>query len=66
MFHHHPVDARRMLRHTAAACLSAWALVSAMPAGAQNFPTKPVRMIVPNGPGSPTDLVARLLGRQAG
>lgn len=32
------------------------------PAAAQNFPAKPVRMIVPLAPGGSTDLLARLIG----
>ncbi len=53
MQRHQYSDSRRRLKHTAAVCLSAFVLVSAMPAAAQNFPVRPVRMIVPNGPGSP-------------
>lgn len=66
MFRHQHSDSRRRSKRVAAVCLSAFALVSAMPAAAQNFPVRPVRMIVPNGPGSPTDLVARLLGGKLG
>jgi tripartite-type tricarboxylate transporter receptor subunit TctC len=49
-----------------AACLAACAaaLVVATPAGAQGFPTKPIRFIVPFGAGSATDQLARLLGEQ--
>jgi len=44
---------RRMI--LAAACLFA------VPAGAQNFPTRPVQIVVPFSAGGPTDAVARLI-----
>jgi len=36
-------------------------IMVAMPAQAQDFPTKPVTLIVPYGAGGPTDIAARLL-----
>ena len=40
------------------------ALALAVPwAGAQSYPDRPVRMIVPFPPGSATDLVARVVGQ---
>jgi tripartite-type tricarboxylate transporter receptor subunit TctC len=40
----------------------AFAFLHALPARAQDWPSKPVRMIVPTGAGSAPDVIARLLG----
>ena len=43
-----------------AGCIIA-AITAAQPAYAQVWPTRPIRLIVPTGPGSATDVMARLL-----
>src|SRR5689334_25279557 len=35
-------------------------------AGAQNYPAKPVRVIVPAGPGDSCDILSRLIGQKVG
>ena len=42
------------------------ALAWAMPVSAQDYPSKPIRIIAPFGPGTATDTVARVIGNEIG
>ena len=46
--------------------LVAIAVAWSLPAWAQDFPSKPIRIIAPFGPGTATDTVARVIGNEIG
>ena len=53
----------RITRHALAAVAGVVAL-TACPAGAQGYPVKPIRLIVPLAPGGPSDILARTMGQK--
>ena len=52
-----------MHRYTLRLCAAVCAALS-WGAHAQNYPTKPVRIVVPFAPGGTTDFIARVLGKR--
>lgn len=55
------------IKRTAPACLLAAALcIMPIAAGAQDYPTKPIVMVVPFPPGGPSDVVARIIAEGMG
>jgi tripartite-type tricarboxylate transporter receptor subunit TctC len=55
-----------IMRMTRLGLLIGAALAFALPAAAQSWPTKPVRIVVPFGPGGPADVYARIVGQELG
>src|ERR1700688_3112610 len=59
----------RMNRSIAAARILVWsvlALAASLPAYAQNFPDRPVHLIIPYGPGCIVDFASRVLAAKIG
>ena len=56
---------RRTLLSTVAAA-AAWACVVPAALAADNYPSRPIKLIVPFGAGGSTDIVARLLADKMG
>jgi tripartite-type tricarboxylate transporter receptor subunit TctC len=49
---------------TGLACFAAVAAAMAAPAFGQNYPVKPIRLIIAQAPGSASDVIARLIGNK--
>jgi tripartite-type tricarboxylate transporter receptor subunit TctC len=53
-----------MIRHTILLALSIICGLHPVAASAQDYPSRPVRLIVPYGAGGPTDILARIVGHE--
>src|SRR5262249_22777947 len=55
-----------MRRIIVAASAALFGIVANSPVHAQSYPSKPISIIVPFGPGSPTDTITRIVGQHLG
>src|SRR6516164_10761554 len=55
---------KRMTMVTLPASMLVWAAATALPAAAQDYPTRPITMIVPYPPGGGVDVMGRLIGQR--
>jgi tripartite-type tricarboxylate transporter receptor subunit TctC len=55
-----------LVRRLAAVAWSGLAVLAAMPAAAQSWPSKPITVVVPYPPGGANDMLGRLIGQKMG
>ncbi|MET1114417.1 MAG: tripartite tricarboxylate transporter substrate binding protein [Comamonas sp.] len=56
----------RFLRQLSCAALTSLVALAALPAAAQTFPAKPIRLVVPFPPGGTPDILSRIIGEHVG
>lgn len=56
----------RFLRQLSCAAFTSLLALSALPAAAQNYPAKPIRLVVPFPPGGTPDILSRIIGEHVG
>src|SRR5687768_11294647 len=54
------------MKKLASAALTALLIASGAPLHAQQYPSKPIRLVLPFPPGAPSDLVGRTIGQRMG